>query len=48
MALIDTAEHFVEIVTYSGKAELNKALAFKVFERKSFRGGSATRTSPAT
>jgi len=40
VVLTDTAEHFLEIVTYAGKAELNRALSFKVFERKSFRGGS--------
>ncbi len=39
IVLIDTAEHFVEIVTYAGQADLSRALAFKVFERKSFRGG---------
>ncbi len=33
----DVAEHFVEIVTYAGQAELNRALAFKIFDRKSFR-----------
>ncbi|GAC1473243.1 MAG: hypothetical protein NVSMB9_21540 [Isosphaeraceae bacterium] len=38
--MTDTAEHFLEIVTYAGKAELNRALSFKVFERKSFRGGA--------
>lgn len=39
IVLTDTAEHFVEIVTFSGKNELNRALAFRVFESKSFRGG---------
>jgi hypothetical protein len=37
IALTDTAEHFVELVTYAGHADLNRALAFKVFERKSFQ-----------
>ena len=37
IVLTDIAEHFVEIVTYAGQADLNRALAFKVFERKSFR-----------
>ncbi len=40
VALTDTGEHFMEIVSYSGRAELNRALAFRVFERKSFRGGA--------
>jgi hypothetical protein len=40
IALTDTTEHFVEIVTYAGRAELTRGLSFKVFERKSFRGGS--------
>ncbi len=35
--ITDVAEHFVEIVTYAGQAELNRALAFKIFDRKSFR-----------
>jgi hypothetical protein len=39
VVLTDTAEHSVEIVTYAGKSDLNRALTFKVFERKSFRGG---------
>jgi hypothetical protein len=42
IALTDTGEHFVEIVSYSGHAELNRALAFKVFERKTYRGGGDT------
>ena len=37
VVLTDTAEHFVEIVTYAGQADLDRALAFKVFEQKSFR-----------
>ena len=39
VVLTDVAEHSVEIVTFGGKAELNRAISFKVFERKSFRGG---------
>jgi hypothetical protein len=39
VVLTDTGDHSVEIVTYSGKPELNRAVTFKVFERKSFRGG---------
>ena len=39
IVLTDVAEHFIEIVTYAAKSELNKAISFKVFERKSFRGG---------
>jgi hypothetical protein len=37
IALIDIGEHFVEIVTYTGPGDLERALAFRVFERKSFR-----------
>ncbi|MCA1684735.1 MAG: VCBS repeat-containing protein, partial [Planctomycetia bacterium] len=36
IVLVDTAEHFVEIVTYGGHSDLTRALSFKVFERKSF------------
>jgi hypothetical protein len=39
IALTDSGEHAVEIVTYAGKPELSRALTFKVFERKTFRGG---------
>ncbi len=39
LVITDPLEHLLEFVTYSGKSELNKAVAFKVFERKSFRGG---------
>jgi hypothetical protein len=38
IVLTDTAEHFIEIVTCTSPTELNRALGFKVFERKSFRG----------
>ena len=37
IALSDIAEHFVEVVSYAGEADLERALAFKVFEQKSFR-----------
>ena len=37
IVLTDIGEHFVEIVTYAGQADLDRALAFKVFERKCFR-----------
>ena len=37
IVLTDVAEHFIEIVTYAGQADLERALAFKIFERKSFR-----------
>jgi len=39
IAITDTAEHYMELTSYGGKAELNRGLAFKVFERKSYRGG---------
>ena len=37
IALTDPGDHFVELTTYVGKPKLAKALAFKIFERKSFR-----------
>jgi hypothetical protein len=37
VVLTDIGEHFVEIVTYVSPAELERALAFRIFERKSFR-----------
>jgi hypothetical protein len=38
LILTDTAEHFVEVVAVAPKAtDLDRALSFKVFERKSFR-----------
>jgi hypothetical protein len=38
IVLTDTGEHFIEIVTVStGATDLERALSFKVFERKSFR-----------
>ena len=40
IALIDPGEHFVEIVTKGSTGELEKAMAFKVFERKSMRNVS--------
>ena len=39
IAITDTAEHFVEIVTATSATTLERSLAFKVFERKSFREG---------
>ena len=38
VVLTDVAEHFVEIVTFAGGSELDRALSFKIFEQKSFRG----------
>jgi hypothetical protein len=40
IALIDPGEHFVEVVTKGSAGELEKAMAFKVFERKSMRNVS--------
>ncbi len=40
IALTDPGEHFVEIVTKGTSKELERALAFKVFERKSLRNVS--------
>src|SRR5439155_1081594 len=37
IVLTDTTEHVVEIITYAGRSELDRALSFKVFEQKSFR-----------
>ena len=37
IALTDVAEHFLEIVTYAKSGELDRGLAFKIFERKSLR-----------
>ena len=39
LVLTDAVEHFIEIVTFSGQNDLNKAMSFKVLERKSYRGG---------
>jgi hypothetical protein len=36
--LTDIGEHFAEIVTYRGQPDLVRATAFKIFERKTFRG----------
>ena len=38
IVLTDVAEHFIEIVTFAGGSELDRALSFKIFEQKSFRG----------
>jgi hypothetical protein len=40
IALTDPGEHFVEIVTKGTSKELERALAFKIFERKSLRNVS--------
>jgi hypothetical protein len=37
IVLTDVGEHFVELVTYSPARELEHALSFRIFERKSFR-----------
>jgi hypothetical protein len=37
VVLTDTAEHFIEIATYAGQAELNHALGFKIFEQKTLQ-----------
>jgi hypothetical protein len=38
VAITDIGDHFVELVTYAGQANLERGLVFKVFERKSYRG----------
>jgi hypothetical protein len=38
VVLTDVVEHFVEITSFVGESELTRALAFKIFERKSRRG----------
>jgi hypothetical protein len=35
----DALEHYIEIATNTGQPDLERALSFKVVERKSFRGG---------
>ncbi len=40
IALIDPGEHFVEIITKGSSGEFERAMAFKVFERKSMRNVS--------
>jgi hypothetical protein len=40
IALIDPGEHFVEIVTKGTDGDIEKGIAFKVFERKSMRNVS--------
>jgi FG-GAP-like repeat len=37
IVLTDTAEHFIEIATYADQAELDRAIAFKIFEQKSLQ-----------
>ena len=39
IVLTDVGDQLMDILTYSGKPDLNRAISFKVFERKSFRGG---------
>lgn len=39
--LTDIREHAIEIVAYDGRRELDRALAFKIFEKKSFRDRSS-------
>ena len=41
IVLTDVGEHFVDIITYFPPDELEHALAFRVFERKSFRDANA-------
>jgi hypothetical protein len=41
IVLTDVGEHFVEIVTYVPPDDLDHALAFRIFERKSFRDANA-------
>jgi hypothetical protein len=40
IAMIDPGEHFVEIITKGSTGELERAMGFKVFERKSMRIGT--------
>lgn len=37
LVLTDVSEHALELVAFDGQAELRRALAFKIFEKKSFR-----------
>ncbi len=37
LVLTDVAEHVIELVSYDSQADLDRALAFKIFEKKSFR-----------
>ncbi len=46
VVLTDMAEHFLEIASYAGQSELNRAIAFKVFERKSGRRNLADMVEP--
>ena len=41
IVLTDVGEHFVEIVTYVPPDDLEHALSFRIFERKSFRDANA-------
>ena len=40
VVLTDVAEHFVEIATFTDKADLARTIAFKVFERKARRSAA--------
>jgi hypothetical protein len=46
IALIDVAEHFLEIVTYVGQSELDRAIAFKIFEKKTSRRNAGDLIEP--
>jgi hypothetical protein len=37
IVITDTAEHFIEIATFADQAELDRALAFKIFEQKTLQ-----------
>lgn len=38
IVITDVAEHFLDIVSYTGQPDLERAITFKIFERKTFRG----------
>ncbi len=46
LAVIDTREHFVEILTHNAEAGLKRALHFRVFEEKSFGRSTAGGIEP--
>ncbi len=37
IALTDIGDHLIDLLTFDGGSDLNRALTFKVFEKKSFR-----------
>jgi hypothetical protein len=41
VAITDTSEHFLEICTFTRESELDRAIAFKIFEQKSFHDRGA-------